>query len=423
MTATLLTNFMLLDPRDGSYRPGYKVLVRDKTVEAVTEGPVEAPDAVTVDLGGRTLMPGLIDCHLHIISVHLKNANDTLRHMQPSLMNAYAAIKLKRILMRGFTSARDLCGADRGHREALELGLLTGPRLSVCGRALSQTGGHSDRRTRVDYADPMGFDHIATAYGGGSGRIADGVDEVRRAARDEIRLGVDFLKVMASGGVGSISDPIHFLQYSMEELRALVDEAERADTYVAAHTYTAAAIKRVVEAGIRTIEHGNLIDTEAADMIAARGFFLVPTLVTYGNLVKYGKELGYPDYSIEKSKRVLEAGNRSLEIAQKAGVKMAYGTDLMGEQMEYQSDEFAIRAQVLPTLEVIRHATIRGAEVIRMEGKVGVIAPGAFADMIAVNGNPLDDISVLTGQGENIPAIMKDGAWVKNELGESNWRM
>lgn len=422
MGATLLSNFMLLDPRDGSYRPGFKVLVRERTIEAVTEGPVEAPDAETVDLGGRTLMPGLIDCHLHIISVHLKNANDTLRHMQPSLMNAYAAIKLKRILMRGFTTARDMCGADRGHREALELGLLTGPRLSVCGRALSQTGGHSDRRTRVDYPDPMGFDHIATTYGGGSGRIADGVDEVRRAARDEIRLGVDFLKVMASGGVGSISDPIHFLQYSMDELEALVDEAERADTYVAAHTYTAAAIKRVVKAGIRTVEHGNLIDDEAADQIAARGFFLVPTLVTYGNLVKYGKELGYPDYSIEKSKRVLEAGNRSLEIAQKAGVKMAYGTDLMGEQMEYQSDEFTIRASVLPNLEVIRHATIRGAEVVRMEGKIGVIAPGAYADMIAVNGNPLQDISVLTGQGENIPGIMKEGAWVKNELGASNWR-
>ena len=417
MAALLLTNFRLLDPRDGSLRPGYWILVRDKLIETVTDGPLEAPEAGVLDLGGRVLMPGLIDCHLHITSVFLKNANDTLRFMRPSLMNAYARIKTQRILMRGFTTVRDLCGADAGHREAVELGLWLGPRLFVCGRSLSQTGGHGDRRLPVDYQDVGPADHVLTTYGGGSCRIADGVPEVRRAARDELRLGADFVKIMASGGVGSVADPIHFLQYSVEEMEAIVDEAARCDTYVAAHTYTAAAIKRVVQAGIRTVEHGNLIDAEAADMIAARGAYLVPTLVTYGALVRFGRDLGYPEYSIEKSKRVLEAGIRSLEIARAAGVKMAYGTDLMGEQMELQSDEFLVRSEVQSPLEIIQAATLVGAEVVRMVDRIGVIKPGAFADMIAVDGNPLEDIAVLTGQGERIPMIMKAGDVVKNTMG------
>lgn len=416
MADLLLSNFLLLDPRDGSLKPGHRVLVRGKLIETVTDGPVEAPGATEIDLGGRVLMPGLIDCHLHITSVFLKNANDTLRFMRPSLMNAYARIKTERILMRGFTTARDLCGADAGHREAVQLGLWLGPRLFVCGRSLSQTGGHGDRRLPVDYQNVGPADHVLTTYGGGSCRIADGVPEVRRAARDELRLGADFVKIMASGGVGSVADPIHFLQYSTEELEAVVDEARRSDAYVAAHTYTAEAIKRVVQAGIRTVEHGNLIDSEAADMIAERGAYLVPTLVTYGALVRFGRDLGYPEYSIEKSKRVLEAGTRSLEIARAAGVKMAYGTDLMGEQMELQSDEFIVRSEVLSPLEIIRAATLVGAEVVRMPDRLGVIKPAAFADMIVVDGNPLEDISVLTGQGERIPLIIKDGAVVKNAL-------
>ena len=221
---------------------------------------------------------------------------------------------------------------------------------------------------------------------------------------------------MASGGVGSPADPIHFVQYSMEELQAIVDEARRADTYVMAHAYPAAAIRRAVEAGVRTIEHGNFIDEETAVFMAEKDAYLVPTLVTYYMLSKYGRELGYPEASLAKGEKVLAVGTRSLEIAKAAGVKVAFGTDLMGEQDEHQSEEFLIRSQVLSAAEIVRSATTIGAEVLRMEGRLGVIAPGAYADLLVVDGNPLEDLTLLTGQGEHLSAIMKNGKFVKNNL-------
>ena len=251
---------------------------------------------------------------------------------------------------------------------------------------------------------------------GGMGRIADGVTEVRRAVRDEIRLGADQIKVMASGGVGSPADPIHFLQYSMEELSAIVEEAERADTYVMAHAYTSAAIFRAVKAGVRTIEHGNFIDEETAELMVQKNAYLVPTLVAYYMISKYGKELGYPEDSIAKGKEVLKIGTNSLKVAKEAGVKIAFGTDLMGELDVYQSDEFLIRNKILTNKEIIRSATIVGAEVLRMEGRLGIIAPGAFADLIVVEGNPLEDLNLLNGQGKYFVAIMKDGQFLKNNI-------
>jgi len=320
---------------------------------------------------------------------------------------------MRGMLMRGFTTVRDAGGADRGLREAVELGLFSGPRLFVAGRAISQTGGHGDARERIDHGQPCACAHLFS----GMSRIADGVPEVRRAVRDEIRLGADQIKVMASGGVASPADPVHFLQYSVEELEALVDEAERAHTYAMAHAYTAAAVSRCVAAGVRTIEHGNLIDEATAALMAEKGAFLVPTLATFEALASHGREFGLPEASLVKLKDVREVGLRSLELARAAGVRMAYGTDLLGELHEYQSDEFAIRGRALAPAELIRSATVVGAEVLRMEGRLGVVAPGALADLLVVDGDPLQDLALLGGQGAHLAAIMQGGTWIKNTLG------
>jgi imidazolonepropionase-like amidohydrolase len=414
--ALLLTNLRLLDPDSGMLREGHSILVRGGRIAAVSARIEAEPGTPQRDLGGRVVMPGLIDCHVHVTSVMLKFANESARHFPASYISAVSSGKLERMLMRGFTTVRDAAGADRGHKMAVEEGLFTGPRLFVSGRSITQTGGHGDMRTRVDHPSPCGCTHFMGGPTGGVGRIADGIPDVRRAVRDEVRLGADQIKVMASGGVGSPADPIHFLQYSISELEAVVEEAEMAGTYVLAHAYTAKAIHRAVKAGIRSIEHGNFLDRETADLMAERGAYLVPTLVTYGASIRYGRELGYPEASIEKAKQVFEVGSRSLEVARAAGVPMAYGTDLMGEQDMLQGEEFLIRGETLPAIDVIRSATTVAAALLRREGELGVIAPGAVADLIVLDGNPLEDLSLLAGQGEAVPAVMKDGRFVKDRI-------
>ena len=417
MSSYLLHNMRLLDPKEGRCLEGRKVLVEDGRFAAVGTD-VAAPEGVAeVDLGGRVLMPGLIDCHVHVLSIKTKWANNTLMHMPHSLANAGAARKMRAILSRGFTTVRDAAGADMGHRDAVEQGLVIGPRMFVSGRGISQTGGHGDFRTRVEHAHPCGCHHLSVGLMGGIARIADGIDEVRRAVRDEIRLGVDQVKIFASGGVGSDADPIHFNQFSLEEMRAIVEEAENGATYAMAHAYTAEAIDRAVTCGIRTIEHGNFLDDASAELMVRHDAHFVPTLVAYEATQRHGREQGYPEQNLVKNAKVLAVGTQSLEVARRLGVKTAFGTDLMGELDDYQSLEFEIRARVLPSDEIIRQATINGAAVLRREGELGEIAPGALADAIVLDGNPLDDIGLLASGGADMRAIIKDGKIYKDEIG------
>jgi len=307
---------------------------------------------------------------------------------------------------------RDVGGATRALAAAQEDGLIEGPRLVICGKALSQTGGHSDLRGPYDNRDPAPLTYRL----GSMGRIADGVDACRAAARDELRQGAQFIKVMANGGVSSPTDPISYLGFSVAELEAIVEEAQNAQTYVAAHLYTDQAIRRAVLSGIRSVEHANLIEPDTAALIRARGAFVCPTLVTYEKLKSEGASLGLPAASIAKIDDVRLRGLQSLEIMAEAGVTMAYGTDLLGEMHRHQSEEFVIRGSVLPTIDVIRSATINAAELLGMTGRIGVIAPGAHADLIVVDGDPLRDLSLLTDQGRNLPIIMAAGRFVKHEI-------
>jgi imidazolonepropionase-like amidohydrolase len=253
---------------------------------------------------------------------------------------------------------------------------------------------------------------------GDIGRVADGVDDVRKAVRQELQMGADQIKIMASGGVASPTDPIASWGYSDDEIRAIVHEARARQTYVMAHSYTAEAIERAISMGVRTIEHGNLIDDRVARLMAEKGAYAVPTLVTYEALANEGAQYGLPAESVTKIASVRTAGLESLQIFKRAGVKMGFGTDLLGPSQRLQSEEFRIRAEVLGNHDVIQSATLVGAEVLGMQGKLGCLVPGAHADVLVVEGNPYKDISCLLGQGDHIPLVMKGGHIHHNYLSE-----
>ena len=408
MTAYLFTNGRVLDPRHDGVREGMEVLVDGGTIREVSDCPIRSATAERVDLGGRVLMPGLIDAHVHVVAAM---ADLGANAAQPSSLAALrAGAIMTAMLMRGFTTVRDVGGADRGLAEAQAAGVVAGPRLVISGKALSQTGGHCDSRARSD--DRPWFQHRV----GAMGRLADGVEAVRLAAREELRAGADFVKVMANGGIASPADPIHMLQYSRDELLAAVEEAGNLGTYVSAHLYTDAAIRRAVECGVHSLEHCNLITRETAAMAAAAGCVAVPTLITYERLAVEGAALGMKPDSVAKIETVRQAGLDSLAVMQAAGLPMAYGSDLLGEMHRHQSGEFRLRARLLPAMDVLRSATTLAAKLCRLEGRVGIIEPGADADLLVVDGNPLKDWGLLEGQGARLPAIMQAGHFVKREL-------
>ncbi|AOB29602.1 peptidase M38 [Bordetella sp. H567] len=406
MTAFLFKNANLLDPDFPELREGMHVLVEDGAIKEVSDRPIAAQSARPIDVRGRTLMPGLIDLHAHVMATQL---NLSTQGMLPDALVMMRSVPIMAaMLRRGFTTVRDAGGAGWGLKCAVEEGTVVGPRLFISGRAISQTGGHGDPRPRSDHLRPMSF--CGCCFRAGDiGRVADGVDEVRKAVRQELQMGADQIKIMASGGVASPTDPIASFGYSEDEIRAIVAEARGRQTYVLAHAYTAEAISRAVKCGVRTIEHGNLIDEDTAAVMASHGAYVVPTLITYEALANEGADYGLPPDSVAKIATVRTAGLHSLEIYKRAGVKMGFGSDLLGPSQRLQSDEFRLRAQVLTPHEVIQSATSVAAEVLRMDNRLGRIVPGAIADVLVVDGNPYKDVSCLLGQGDHIPLVMKDG--------------
>jgi imidazolonepropionase-like amidohydrolase len=347
-------------------------------------------------------MPGLIDCHVHVF---LPEVNIRALESVPLTLLTARAAPLMRGMDRGFTTVRDTGGADWGIREAVERGHLPGPRLFIAGRAIGQTSGHSDPRRRTDLGGSCATENAMVF----TLAIADGVTEVRRAVREQLRQGADHIKIMVSGGVASPYDPLDSLQYSTDEIRTAVEEADAFKRYVCAHSYPANAIARAVECGVRVIEHGNLIDAPTANLMAEKEAFLVPTLVAYDAINRHGAEFGMSPESLEKNKLVLEAGLRSLELAKRAGVRMAFGSDLLGQLQPDQSKEFLLRREALTPREIIHSATIVGAELLGRTGELGVIAPDARADVLVVDGNPLKDLGVFQDQGAHIPVACRAG--------------
>lgn len=401
MTITILENASFLDVDAGTILGERHVVVENGLIREISETPVTATDARRIDVRGRTLMPGLIDSHVHVTAF---TANFTeLQRASPFYVSAAAASIMGGMLDRGFTTVRDVGGAEFGLARAVEEGLIRGPRLIYGGKAISPTGGHGDVRL-------PGVDRHDDAYNQpGLGAIVDGVPELRRRAREEIRRGAHHIKIMGNGGISSPTDRISSDQFSREEIAAAVEEAEMANLYVVVHAYTPRAIKRSVGLGVRSVEHGNLADQEAIDLIKARDAFLVPTLATYRALKEEGVEAGLPPELAAKIDDVLDAGINAVELAQRAGVQMAYGTDLLGAMQRRQSSEFALRADVVPAADLIRAATINGARLMRLENEIGRIAEGYRADLVVFEGNPLDDIRVLAAPEKNLKLVMSRG--------------
>lgn len=399
----VLTNALLVDGSGGEPQEGATVVVADGLIEEVhADGAIPSTAGTVIDCRGKTLIPGLIDAHVHIGAVEVYFEDQARKHPS-SLMAFMMARRLKYLLDRGYTTVRDTGGADWGFKQAVDQGLIPGPRVIISNRMLSQTGGHGDMRGRAETSDePHDHGHFGMVFA-----IADGVSAVRRAVRTQVRLGADFIKVMASGGAASPTDRIDRPQYSEEELRIIVEEAESAGVYVAAHAIPSIAIRRAVAAGARTIEHGNFLDDEAAIGMADAGVFLVPTVATYVMASRHPERYDYTADITAKVNSAADGALKSLEVAVRNGVKIGSGSDLLGEELSWLNHELELKAEVLGAHQALRSATSVNAELLNRDD-IGLIEPGRRADLVVVDGNPLDDISVL-GRLEAIQLVMKDG--------------
>jgi imidazolonepropionase-like amidohydrolase len=409
---TLLTNALLVDCTGDEPRERASVVVEGGRISEVRSGnsiPTARHDT-TVDCAGMTLMPGLTDAHVHIGAVDV-NILDQHRERPPNLVALMMAGILENTIRRGFTTVRDAGGTDWSFKAAVERGIVEGPRLLVSDRPLSQTGGHGDWRRATETQPPEIFCPTA----GMRSVVCDGADAVRRAAREQLRLGADQIKVMASGGAMSPADELAATQYTIQELRAAVEEAEAAGTYVMAHAYNDRSVRNCLESGVRSIEHGNLIDEETARLIARSRAYLVPTLVTYEALSDEGKDYGVPESVIRKIDEARALGIRALRYAYEAGVKIASGSDLLGPLQNRKARELAIKTQVMSPMESLMSATKTNAELFGMEKDLGTVEQGKLADLLVVDGNPLEDIAILQNCS-NLKLIMKEGRTIKNEL-------
>ncbi len=411
MALYAITNALLIDCTGADPVEGAAVVIEDDRIkDVVPNGRVGAlPGAVTtLDAKGKTLMPGLTDAHVHICAVE-GNITDQHRYLPPSLVVARALRRAEECLMQGFTTVRDAAGADYGFREAIDDGVYPGPRLLVSGSALSQTGGHADKRRRAEWIAPI------SCCVGMVGVIADGEAEVRKAAREQIRRDVNQIKIMASGGAMSPSDELDTTQYTVAEMRAAVEEARATGKYVLAHAYSDTAVRNAIEAGVRSIEHGNLIRETAAKAIKDADAFLVPTMVTYEAIYREGKRFGIGDHQIQKINMAREQSLQGLTHAYRAGCKIGSGSDLLGDMMAQRAVEFELKAQVMKPMEVLLSATKVNAELFRMSDTIGTVEAGKYADLIVVDGNPLRNLRVFQAT-ENLRLIMKAGKIYKQTL-------
>ncbi len=410
MPQLLFKNFKLLEPEAGELQDGFQLLVEGDTVRECSAKEIKSAGADVIDCGGRTLMPGLIDSHVHVM---LSEVNIRFLEAVPlTLATARAAKLMLAMLNRGFTTVRDTGGADWGIKAAVDQGQIPGPRLFIAGQAIGPTGGHSDPRRRTDFGTRC---HCCNAMAF-TMAVSDGVSEVRKSVREQMRQGCDHVKIMMSGGVASPYDPLDSLQFSPGEVAAAVEEAKAFGRYVCAHAYTPEAIMRAAEAGVRTIEHGNLINEASAKLMASKDMYLIANLVTYYAMRERAAEFGMTPDMLAKNDLVIDGGLKSLEICKRAGVPVAYGSDLLGALQVEQSREFVIRKEVVAPIEIIRSATTIGAKVLRQEGRLGTLKAGAFADLIVVDGDPLKNLELFLGEGKHLAAIMKGGVFHKNRL-------
>lgn len=410
----VIVNARPFDAARGVVGPISRIVIEGDRIATVTAEPLRVDDAQTVDAGGRVVLPGLIDAHVHVVAA----SHDlvALGMQAPSLLVAQSSVLMREMLHRGFTSVRDAAGADFGLQEAQQRGLFEGPRLSIAGFPISQTGGHADMRPKGVRSKDM---FCACAGLGLIGAIADGVGEVRRAVREQVRNGANQIKIMAGGGISSPTDPLEGTQFSLEEMRAACEEAEAANLYAMAHAYSPRAVTRAVQCGVRSIEHGNLIDEATARVMRSHGTYLVPTLSTYTALAEEGERLGWSAAMLDKLDRVKSRGLEAVRLALAEGVPVVFGTDLLGHMHSRQNGEFNLRLQVMSPVQALQSATVVAARLMRQEGQVGELVAGAYADLLVVDGDPTVDLTMLTDPQRGIRLLMQGGRTVRSSLAQA----
>ncbi|MFD1446230.1 metal-dependent hydrolase family protein [Oceanobacillus profundus] len=413
MGKTIIKNGLLIDGNGGEIQQGAIVVVEGNCIQYVGPESMYTADGneAVLDAQGGTIMPGLIDTHVHMM---LEFSPVAKRLTTPfSFMYYQAAKYLEATLHAGITSVRDALGADLGVKKAIEEGLITGPRMQLSINALTITGGHGDGYT----VSGIEMDLLPSGYPGMPSGKCDGVEEVRKKAREMLRAGAEVIKVHATGGVTSATDHPEFTQFSQAELEAIVEEGKfRKGVKVMAHAQGAEGIKNAVRAGVHSIEHGIFLDDEAIELMLEKGTYLVPTLLAPVGVLETAEEAGMPDTAVEKSKEVIEIHKASIAKAYQAGVKIAMGTDAGVVKHGINLRELGLMTEIgMSPMESIVASTKTAAECLGWENKVGTIEAGKLADIIIVKGNPLEDISSLA-DNDTIQIVMKDGKVEKNLL-------
>lgn len=400
---TVLHNARLWDGLSDTALEAASVVIEGTRIREVGDDVTYSGEATRIDCGGLFLMPGLIDAHYHANTPSYDFYGTDRMH--PALLAAHASRLLTGAVDRGYTTIRDAGGGDVGLAQALAGGLIDGPRFFYPGKALTQTGGHGDMRRRGE-PDMCGCGE----YAGVICEAVDGPDEMRKAVRQRFRQGATQIKIFLSGGVSTELAPLDMPHFTNAEILVAVEEAARRGSYVMAHCHTDAGARRCIELGVRTIEHGSLIEAETAVLIAKAGAFVVPTLSAGQLIAENAAELGLPTSASQKVREVNERTLAGIEACVKAGVKLGLGCDLHGDIfLQTQGRELLLRGQVQVPVDVLRSATSINAEIVQCSGELGQITPGALADLILVDGDPLSDLSVFVESARTVQLVMIDG--------------
>jgi len=415
----LIENVKLLDYTTKTLTPPKHVLINGNTIQTISTSPIDAQgkNIVRIDAKGKTLIPGLIDVHVHLVFGALTMPQMMTNDLSEDFLIKTVGLSAQQMLMRGFTSVRDVGGPIFPLKAAIDKGKLLGPRIWPSGAVVSQTAGHGDFRTPEEKSRRF-FGVVSRAERYGATFIADGRDEVLTAVRENLRFGASQIKLMAVGGTSSAYDPVDVTQYTLDEMKAAVDAAEDWGTYVTVHAYTPRAIRRAIEAGVKCIEHGQLLDEETLQLIAEKNIWL-----SLQNLVEDTPDMD-PQRRI-KRKPVIEGQEKVWPMAKKYGVKLAWGTDFLFEpDLNKLQNTFILRLQKWFTnAEIIKMITQDNGELLQLSGlrspypgKLGTVEEGALADLILVDGDPLKNLKLLADPEKNFLLIMKDGQIHKNSL-------
>jgi imidazolonepropionase-like amidohydrolase len=408
VTKTIIRGGAIFDPHTMDIQSNELLVIEDGLVS----DSIDATGAdIELDAAGQFLMPGFIDAHVHFRLATLNFAR--LSQWTEVQFGIAMAALAEETLSRGFTTVRDLGGDVIGLQRAIRSGMARGPEIVQANLMITQTGGHGDVEAGVLPVPDCACQMRHSAFG----IVADGPDAVRKAARHVLRAGADFLKIHVSGGVATPMDPLDCTQYTAGEIQAAVVEATNRKTYVAAHAYTPDAIQLAVRNGVKCIEHGNLLDEETAQLMKEHDVWLVPTLVTYQGMASEGRKLGFPERNLVKNEAVLASGLESLAIADRLGVKMGWGTDLIGEIQSMQRQEFAIRAQI-QTAEAILHAMyVVNPTILNKSDEIGRLSPGMAGNVVITPVNPLDNIAGLA-EPDAVTTVIQRGKPAEDDYSE-----